>query len=58
MVLPSAFRFGCRKVYAVDVGYGQLAWELRQDPRVTVMERVNLRYLTPEQLGESGSGNT
>lgn len=45
-------RLGAKRVYAVDVGYGQLAWELRQDPRVTVMERVNLRYLTPEQLGE------
>ncbi len=42
---------GAQKVFAVDVGYGQIAWELRQDPRVHVMERVNLRYLTPEQLG-------
>jgi len=37
---------GAAKVYAVDVGYGQLAWELRQDPRVVVMERTNARYLT------------
>ena len=33
------------KIYAIDVGYGQLAWHLRQDPRVVVMERVNVRYL-------------
>ncbi len=38
---------GAQKVFAVDVGHGQLAWRLRQDPRVTVMERVNARYLTP-----------
>jgi 23S rRNA (cytidine1920-2'-O)/16S rRNA (cytidine1409-2'-O)-methyltransferase len=36
---------GARKVYAIDVGYGQLAWTLRQDDRVVVMERVNARYL-------------
>ena len=41
---------GAAKVYAVDVGYGQLDWRLRQDPRVVVMERVNVRYL--EQLEE------
>jgi len=40
------------KVYAVDVGYGQLAWELRHDPRVVVMERTNARYLTAENLQE------
>lgn len=44
-------RHGARKVYAIDVGYGQLAWELRQDPRVVVHERTNIRHLTPEQLG-------
>ena len=44
-------KWGAKKVYAVDVGYGQLAWELRQDPRVTVLERTNLRYLTSDQLG-------
>lgn len=44
-------RNGAKMVYAVDVGYGQLAWELRQDPRVVVLERTNLRYLTSEQLG-------
>lgn len=43
---------GARKVYAVDVGYGQLAWELRQDTRVAVMERCNARNLTPEMLQE------
>lgn len=42
---------GAARVFAVDVGYGQLAWKLRQDPRVVSMERVNIRYLTPEQLG-------
>ncbi len=36
---------GAKKVYCIDVGYGQLAWSLRIDPRVTVMERVNIRYL-------------
>lgn len=41
---------GARHVYAIDVGYGQLAWSLRQDPRVTVMERTNARYLTPDQF--------
>jgi 23S rRNA (cytidine1920-2'-O)/16S rRNA (cytidine1409-2'-O)-methyltransferase len=43
-------RRGASKVIAVDVGYGQLAWKLRQDPRVEVHERVNLRFLTPEEL--------
>lgn len=46
---------GARHVVAVDVGYGQLAWELRQDPRVTVMERTNVRHLKPEQLAEGPS---
>jgi len=41
---------GAAKVYAVDVGYGQLAWELRQDHRVVVMERINARYLTVADL--------
>lgn len=44
-------QFGARHVIAVDVGYGQLAWKLRQDPRVTVVERVNARHLAPEDLG-------
>ncbi|MBE3577117.1 MAG: TlyA family RNA methyltransferase [Limnochordales bacterium] len=42
---------GARLVYAVDVGWGQLAWKLRQDPRVRVLERTNIRYLKPEALG-------
>ena len=41
---------GARKVYSVDVGYGQLDWKLRSDPRVVCMERTNARYLTPEQI--------
>ena len=41
---------GAAKVYAVDVGYGQLAWKLRQDPRVVCLERTNARYLTHEQI--------
>ena len=43
---------GATKVYSVDVGYGQLAWELRQDPRVVAMERTNARYLTVEDFAE------
>lgn len=43
---------GAMKVWAIDVGYGQLAWSLRNDERVVVMERTNIRYVTPEQLGE------
>ena len=43
---------GARRVYAVDVGYGQLAWKLRSDPRVVVLERTNARYLTAEQIPE------
>ncbi|MFC7406954.1 TlyA family RNA methyltransferase [Georgenia alba] len=42
---------GAAHVVAVDVGYGQLAWPLRNDPRVTVLERTNVRTLTPEQVG-------
>ena len=45
-------RGGAAKVYAVDVGYGQLAWKLRTDARVVNMERTNLRYVTPEQIPE------
>lgn len=41
---------GADEVYAIDVGYGQLAWKLRQDKRVNVIERTNFRYLTPEEL--------
>ena len=43
---------GAAKVYAVDVGYGQLAWSLRQDERVINMERTNVRYITEEQIPE------
>jgi len=43
---------GVEKVYAIDVGYGQLAWSLRSDNRVTVMERTNIRYVTPDMLDE------
>lgn len=43
---------GAQKVYAVDVGYGQLAWSLRSDSRVVVLEKVNARYLTEEQVPE------
>ena len=43
---------GARKVFAIDVGRGQLAWKLRQDDRVVCMEKTNIRYVTPEDLGE------
>ncbi|MQN02386.1 MAG: TlyA family RNA methyltransferase [Lachnospiraceae bacterium] len=43
---------GAAKVYSVDVGYGQFAYSLRQDPRVVVMEKTNVRYLKPEDIGE------
>lgn len=46
---------GAVKVYSVDVGYGQLAWSVRSDPRVVVMERTNARYLTPEMFPERPS---
>ena len=44
---------GAKKVYAVDVGYGQFAWKLRQDPRVVCMEKTNIRYVTPEDIGDA-----
>jgi 23S rRNA (cytidine1920-2'-O)/16S rRNA (cytidine1409-2'-O)-methyltransferase len=43
---------GARRVYAVDVGYGQLHWKLRQDPRVVLVERSNIRYLERDRIGE------
>ena len=43
---------GASKVFAIDVGYGQLDWKIRSDPRVVVMERTNIRYVTPQDLGE------
>ena len=44
---------GAVKVYAIDVGRGQLDWKLRQDPRVVCMEKTNIRYVTPEDIGEA-----
>jgi 23S rRNA (cytidine1920-2'-O)/16S rRNA (cytidine1409-2'-O)-methyltransferase len=44
---------GAARVYAVDVGHGQLAWKLRQDPRVVVLERTNARHLTARQVPET-----
>ena len=43
---------GAKKVFAVDVGYGQFAWKLRVDERVVCMERTNIRYVKPEDIGE------
>ena len=43
---------GAKKVYAVDVGHGQLAWQIRNDERVVCMERTNFRYITPEEIAE------
>lgn len=48
-----ALQHGAAKVYAVDVGYGQLAWSLRQDERVVVLEKTNARYLTTEQIPDA-----
>lgn len=44
---------GAAKVFSIDVGYGQLAWKLRSDSRVVVMERTNFRYVKPEDIGEA-----
>lgn len=44
---------GCARVYAVDVGYGQLAWKLRQDPKVVLIERVNIRGIDPALIPEA-----
>lgn len=44
---------GAAKVYAVDVGYGQLDWKLRSDARVVCLERTNARYLSTEQIPEA-----
>lgn len=44
---------GAKKVYSVDVGYGQLAWKLRSDPRVVNLERTNIRYVTAEQVTDA-----
>ncbi len=45
---------GAAKVYSIDVGHGQLDWKLRNDPRVICMEKTNIRYTVPEDIGESG----
>lgn len=47
---------GARHVYAVDVGYGQFDWKLREDPRVTVLERTNFRHMTEDKLPEQVDG--
>lgn len=47
-----ALQHGASRVYAIDVGYGQLDWGLRNDPRVKTLERTNIRYFTLEELGE------
>jgi 23S rRNA (cytidine1920-2'-O)/16S rRNA (cytidine1409-2'-O)-methyltransferase len=44
---------GAKKVYAIDVGHGQLAWKIRQDPRVIVLEKTNARYLTAQEIPET-----
>ncbi|MDE6968563.1 MAG: TlyA family RNA methyltransferase, partial [Eubacterium sp.] len=43
---------GAKKVYAVDVGYGQFAWQLRTDARVVCMEKTNIRYVTPQDIAD------
>ncbi len=55
---PGSSRRRARKVYAVDVGYGQLAWSLRNDERVVVMERTNARALTPENFRRSPTSSS
>ena len=47
---------GAKRVFAIDVGYGQLAWSLRNDPRVVVLERTNIRHLPPSKIKESLDG--
>lgn len=47
---------GVKRVIAIDVGYGQLHWKLRQDPRVTILEKTNIRYLRPENLNDRVHG--
>lgn len=44
------FQAGAKQVYGIDVGYGQVAWKIRQDPRLVLRERTNFRHLTPEDL--------
>ncbi|NLS45171.1 MAG: TlyA family RNA methyltransferase [Firmicutes bacterium] len=45
-------RRGAKRVYAIDVGYGQLAWELQENPKVIVLDRTNIRYLSPDVIPE------
>jgi len=52
-----ALQFGAKKVYAIDVGYGQLAWKLRQDQRVIVWERTNFRYIDKNRFADKGYPN-
>ncbi|MCG6880781.1 MAG: TlyA family RNA methyltransferase [Deltaproteobacteria bacterium] len=47
---------GAERIIAIDVGYGQFAWKLRQDPRVTVLEKTNIRYVTPDKLDVLAQG--
>jgi 23S rRNA (cytidine1920-2'-O)/16S rRNA (cytidine1409-2'-O)-methyltransferase len=47
---------GAERIIAIDVGYGQLAWKLRQDPRVTVMEKTNIRHLSQDRIGILAQG--
>jgi len=47
---------GAKRVIAVDVGYGQLHWKIRQDPRVRVMDKTNIRHLKPEEVSEQIHG--
>ena len=49
-------KYGARKVIAIDVGYGQFDWTLRQDPRVEILEKTNIRYLKPERLESLAHG--
>ena len=51
-VVDCMLQNGAAKVYAVDVGHGQLAWKLRGDERVVCMEQTNFRYVVPEDIGE------
>lgn len=51
-----ALQNGARLSYALDVGYNQLAWKIRQDERVVVMERTNFRYSKPEDFTEGSAG--
>lgn len=48
-----ALKHGALKVYALDVGYGQLDWKLRNDPRVVTLERINIRYFSIQELGQT-----